>query len=180
MSLLVEAGKFVFVDERATYLNMHRDYAWSLEGSRAHVHKDKRQGKHVSLLAAMFLEGIMASLLVEGSVDTDVFIHYVRDSLCPTLKLGQIVIMDNCQIHLSDTIRTAIESAGASLWFLPPYSPDLSPIENAFSKLKSILKSLAATCLDSLSLAVRQAFDAISLQDILAWFDLCGYPTHSF
>lgn len=122
----------------------------------------------------------MASLLVEGSVDTEVFLHYVRDGLCPSLKAGQIVVMDNCKIHLSDTIRTAIEAAGASLWFLPPYSPDLSPIENAFSKLKSILKGLGATCLDSLSLAVRKALDAISLQDILAWFDLCGYPAHSF
>jgi len=159
---------------------MHRDYAWSLQGRRAHVHSDKRNGTQVSLLAALSLEGFLASLLVEGSVDAAVFAYYLHNYLCPVLREGQIVVLDNCKIHLGDSIPAMIEAKGAKLCFLPAYSPDLSPIENAFSKLKTILKSLGASCLDSLSLAVHQAMNSISLADIIAWFRLCGYPAHSF
>lgn len=157
---------------------MQTDYAWSLAGTRAHVHSDKRKGKHVSLLAAMSLEGVTSSLLLAGSVDSAVFAHYVREYLIPTLREGQIVVLDNCKIHLGDTIKELIEACGAQLWLLPAYSPDLSPIENAFSKLKPLLKASAASCLNTLSLAVQKATNSISLADILGWFRLCGYSAH--
>jgi transposase len=170
--------KFVFVDESATNLNMQRDYAWSPLGVPAYVQGDKRQGEHVSLLASLSLDGITSSLLVKGSVDSSVFLHYVEHELVPSLQAGQIVIMDNCPIHAKAKIEALLEPKGVQLWMLPAYSPDLCPIEQSFAKLKSILRACAARCLETLSIAVKQAIAAITLSDIMGWFRECGYLTH--
>lgn len=144
----------------------------------AYVQGDKRQGEHLSLLASLSLDGVTSSLLVKGSVDSTVFLHYVEHELAPSLQAGQIVVMDNCPIHVKAKIEALLEPKGVALWMLPAYSPDLSPIEEAFSKIKSILKACAARSLESLSLALKKAFDAITLSDILGWFRDCGYFAH--
>ena len=176
--MLWEPRKLVFVDESATYLNMQRDYAWSAIGVPAYVQSDKRLGKQQSLLASLSLEGVTSSLLIEGSVDTDTFLFYLEHHLLPTLVAGQRVIMDSCPIHLSDRVNDLIVAKGAQLELLPTYSPDLSPIEQAFSKIKTILKSLAAQTPEALSMAVKQAIDSITLKDIIGWFRDCGYEAH--
>ena len=157
---------------------MQRAYAWTAQGSPAHVRGDKRQGKHVSLLASLSLDGLTSSLLVKGSVDSALFLYYVEQFLMPSLVAGQMVVMDNCPIHAKDKIEALLEPKDVRLWLLPAYSPDLSPIELFFSKLKSILKACAARSLETLSLAVKKAADATSLSNIMGWYRECGYLAH--
>lgn len=157
---------------------MQRAYAWTPEGSPAHVRGDKRQGKHVSLLASLSLDGLTSSLLIEGRVDSALFLYYVEQFLVPSLVAGQIVVMDNCPIHTKDKIRVLLEPKEVQLWMLPAYSPDLSPIELFFSKLKALLRAYAARSLGALSLAVKTAADTTSLRDIMGWFRECGYLAH--
>jgi transposase len=178
MTLAADPRKVVFIDESATNLNMQRDYAYSPVGLPTYVQGDKRQGEHVSLLASLSLDGVTSSLLVKGSVDTEVFLHYLSHELIPSLQAGQIIILDNCPIHAKARIEALLAPIGVRLWMLPAYSPDLSPIELFFSKLKSILKACQARCLQTLSAAVKQAIDATTLSDIMGWFRECGYPAH--
>ena len=115
------------------------------------------------------------AMSVEGATDGAAFEAYVKHFLLPTLEEGQVVVMDNLQVHKSARVRTLIESAGASILFLPPYSPDFSPIEEAFSKIKAILRKLEARTQEALVEAIGQALDAVSQEDALGWFSHCGY-----
>ena len=115
------------------------------------------------------------AMSVEGATDGAAFEAYVKPFLLPTLEEGQVVVMDNLQVHKSARVRTLIESAGASILFLPPYSPDFSPIEEAFSKIKAILRKLEARTQEALVEAIGQALDAVSQEDALGWFSHCGY-----
>ncbi len=112
----------------------------------------------------------------EGAADGAAFETYVEHFLAPTLKEGQIVVMDNLQVHKSARVRELIEGAGAEVLFLPPYSPDLNPIEEAFSKVKGILRRIGARTREALVEATGRALDAVSRQDALGWFGHCGYP----
>ena len=109
-------------------------------------------------------------------MDTAAFERYVEEVLGPTRRPGQVVVLDNLSVHKADRIRAAIEARGCRLLFLPPYSPDLTPIEQAFSKVKAILRRLGARARDALLDAIRQAVDAITRDDALAWFAYAGYP----
>jgi len=115
-------------------------------------------------------------LLVEGGVSTAGFEAYVERILAPTLQPGQIVVMDNLQQHRTERTRALIESRGAELWFLPAYSPDLNPIEEAFSKLKALLRQAAARTHEALVAGIWSAFQAITTSDALGYFTHCGYP----
>lgn len=167
--------KLVFVDETASYLNSHRDYARSTKGTRAYCEQPYKS-KKANLIAAISLEGMQAPWLVTGgSVNGDTFITYVKQILVPSLKPGQTVVLDNYSIHTSDEVRKAIKAAGCQLLFLPTYSPDFNPIEHAFSKLKAILKQVATETFEELSLAIKQALSEIELSDIIGWFKHAGY-----
>jgi transposase len=166
----------VFVDESSTHLHMSRSHARALRGERAYSTAPYHPGERTSLLAALSTSGIQAPWLVTGgSVDTAAFVTYVEHILCPTLLAGQIIVLDNYSIHTDAQIRHLIEAKGCTLRFLPTYSPDLNPIENAFSKIKALLKQAQAATQDALSTAIKHACNAITLQDTLAWFRLCGY-----
>ena len=115
------------------------------------------------------------SMSVEGATDGAAFETYVKHFLVPTLKEGQVVVMDNLQAHKSTRVGNLIESAGTSVLFLPPYSPDFSPIEEAFSKIKAILGSFEARTQETLVEAIGQALDAVNRSDALGWFAHCGY-----
>ena len=167
--------KLVFVDESALHLDLSREYARAHKGERIYSSHPYR-AERVSFIAALSLEGPQAPWLVSGgSVDSITFETYIEHVLIPTLKPGQVVILDNYSIHTGERVRELIEQAGCTLLFLPTYSPDLNPIENAFSKLKSYLKKLNAQTQLALSAALRQALNTITLSDIIAWFRLCGY-----
>lgn len=160
---------------------MSRSYARSPRGTRAYSREPYHPGERTNLIAALSTSGVQAPWLVTGgSVNTATFITYVERILCPSLLPGQIVILDNYSIHTDSKIRELVEAKNCELRFLPTYSPDFNPIENAFSKIKALLKKARATTQDTLSHAIKHACNAITLQDTLAWFRLCGYPSQYF
>jgi transposase len=172
----IDPARLVFVDECGTNITLTRLYARAPRGERAFGKAPRNWDKNVTLIAAMSAEGMSrAAMSVEGATDGAAFEAYVKHFLLPTLKEGQVVIMDNLQAHKSKKVRNLIEVAGASVLFLPPYSPDFSPIEEAFSKIKAILRSIEARTQETLVEAIAQALDAVSRRDALGWFAHCGY-----
>ena len=158
---------------------MIRMRARSLKGTRAHSSKPTKRGQNVSIIGALSLQGIVADYSLLGATDGLTFEAFIAQKLVPNLWKGACVVMDNCSVHLGESIRTLIEAAGAYLIYLPPYSPDFSPIENCWSKLKSILKTIGARTYPALAKAIENAFEQISLNDIQAWFTHCCYCTSS-
>jgi len=134
----------VFVDESGTHISMDRLRSRAPRGIRAYGKVPKNRGKNLTLIASMSLHGMGQSMVVEGGTDAAVFKAYVERFLAPSLTEGQVVVMDNLGAHQPDRVRELIEARGAELVFVPSYSPDLNPIEQAFSKIKNILRKLGA------------------------------------
>jgi transposase len=166
----------VFLDECGSNIALTPLYARAPKGERAGGSVPRNRGKNTTLIAALSLEGMGAALILEGSANTTAFELYVERVLAPSLQLGQIVVMDNLQAHKSARVRQAIEAKGCQLLFLPGYSPDLSPIEEAFSKLKTALRRAGARTREALEEAIGQALLTITAQDAQGWFQHCGYP----
>jgi transposase len=132
-------------------------------------------GQNISLIGGMSIDGLIATMSVIGSVNTHVFLFYVQEILIPQLWVGAIVLMDNLPVHHAREVRAAIEAVGAKLVFLPPYSPDLSPIELCWSKLKQLLRSAKARTREALDQALTEIINGcISSDDAAAWFAHCG------
>jgi len=170
----MDAHDGVFLDETGVHLAMARYDARSPQGERVHTSKPVNKGKNMTVLGALSVDGIMASMTVEGSTDAQVFLTYVQTILAPTLHAGQVVCMDNLSSHQVSGVKEAIESTGARLESLPPYSPDFSPIEKCWSKFKAILRKKAARTRDVLDPAITEAFAMITPQDARGWFAHCG------
>lgn len=135
----------------------------------------RNRGKNTTLLASMTPEGMGPCLAVEGATTKAVFEAYVERVLAPSLWPGQVVVMDNLGAHRGERVRELIEEQGCSLLYLPPYSPDFSPIEEAFSKVKALLRKTKARTRVALVEAIGQALDAVSTKDARGWFGHCGY-----
>lgn len=159
---------------------MTRLYGWAPHDRRATGSVPRNHGRNTTLVAALAPDGLHEPWLIEGAMTTETFEWYIRHELAPRLRPGQVVVLDNLSAHKSASIRQAIESQGCDLLFLPPYSPDFTPIEQAFSKLKAILRGLGARTRDALQDAVRLAIEAITRDDVAAWFAHAGYalPAH--
>jgi transposase len=132
-------------------------------------------GKNTTLIARLSLTGIQAPFMLEGAVDTVAFETSVDQVLAPSLRPGQVVVLDNLSVHKGERVRQAIEAKGCQVLFLPAYSPDLTPIEEAFSKLKAGLRRLGARTHEALFEAIAQALETITAQDAHGWFWHCGY-----
>jgi transposase len=165
----------VFLDETGSNIALTPLYARAPKGERARGSVPRNRGKNTTLIAALSLEGMGAALILEGSANTIAFELYVEQVLAPSLRAGQIVVMDNLQVHKSAQVKQAIEAKGCQLLFLPGYSPDLTPIEEAFSKLKTALRRAGARTRESLQEAIGQALLTITDQDAQGWFQHCGY-----
>jgi transposase len=180
---MLDPRRLVFVDECSTNIALTRLYARAPEGERAYGKAPRNWGKNVTLICSLGAEGIGAAMNLEGATDGAAFEVYVEHFLVPTLKQGQIVVMDNLQVHKMKRVRELVEGAGAEVLFLPPYSPDFSPIEEAFSKVKGILRRIGARARarEALLEATSEALDAVSRRDARGWFGHCGYhvPHHS-
>jgi transposase len=135
----------------------------------------KNRGKNLTLIASMSLHGMGESMCIEGATDAEAFEVYVEHFLAPSLRDGQVVVMDNLGAHRPERIRELIEARGAELLFVPSYSPDLNPIEQAFSKIKNVLRKLAARTREALLGAMEEALSAITPSDAAGWFEHCGY-----
>jgi transposase len=173
----VDPSRFVSLDEVGSHLGMTRRYSRAPRGQRAYGTAPGSRGKNRTLITALTLEGIGPGLLLDEAIDRDAFDAYIIHRLAPTLKPGQIVVVDNLKVHYSDRAREAIEARGAQLWYLPPYSPDYNPIEEAFSKVKTFLRSAAPRSLDGHSTAIWAALRTVTPQDAAGWFAHAGYGT---
>lgn len=172
-----EANRFVFVDECSTNVLLSALYAWSRRGERAHCSAPRNWAKNVTLLCSMRLLGMGPSLAVEGATTRAVFEAYVEQALCPSLWPGQVGVMDNLLSHKGERVRELIEERGCELVFLPPYSPDFNLIEQAFSKLKGLVRKAQARTRQALIEAMGQALCAVTAQDASGFFGHCGYRT---
>jgi transposase len=171
----IVSERFVFVDECSTNISLSPIYARAPKGERAIGLAPRNWGKNVSLICAIDAGGVKPSMSVEGAVDARAFETYVEHFLAPTLKRGQIVVMDNLSVHKGKRVEQLIEEAGATLLFLPPYSPDFNPIEQAFSKVKGILRKAGARTREALVETTGRALDAITPEDIRGSYSDCGY-----
>ena len=140
----IAAERLVFVDEMGTNISLSPLYSWSRKGERAFGSAPRNWGKNVTLLASITRKGLGPCLAVEGATRREVFEAYLEHVLAPTLKPGQIVVMDNLSAHKGERVRELIEQRGCELVYLPPYSPDFNPIEQAFSKVKDLMRRAEA------------------------------------
>jgi len=171
----IDAESLVFVDEMGANISLSPLRAWSAIGERAHCPTPRNRGKNVTLLSAMSMGGMEPSLAVTGAVDSGVFEVYLQRVLLPSLATGRIVVMDNLPAHKVESVRELIESAGCELLYLPAYSPDLNPIEEAFSKVKNILRKIEARTREAVVEAMGTALDAVTAQDARGFFEHAGY-----
>ena len=146
----IDPERLLFIDEMGANTSLHSLYAWSKRGERACCSAPRNHGKNTTLLASMTLEGMGPSLAVTGSVNTTVFEAYLKQVLLPHLRPGGILVMENLSAHKSERVRELIEAAGCEVLYLPPYSPDFNPIEEAFSKIKNLLRTAQARSREAL------------------------------
>lgn len=169
------AKQFVFVDECGSNIALTPLYGRAPKGQRATDSVPRNRGKNTTLIASLSLEGIGASMIIEGAANAVAFEAYIEHILVPSLVKGQIVVMDNLRVHKSARVRQLIEEQGCQLLFLPAYSPDFSPIEEAFSKVKAFLRRMKARTREALQEALVQALLIVTSQDAHGWFEHCGY-----
>ena len=174
----VEPERLVFVDECGTHTSLAPIYGYALRGERLRLAVPRKRGKNTTLLSSMSVEGMGPSLRVEGATTALVFEAYVEQVLMPSLCPGQILVMDNLGAHRPKRVRELIEGRGCELVYLPAYSPDYNPIEEAFAKIKNILRKAATRTKKALVEAIGAALSAISAQDARGFFEHAGYrPT---
>lgn len=169
------AADFVIVDECGSNINLTPVYARAPRGERARGTVPRNTEKNTTLIASMTTNGMGPAMLMTGATDTAAFETYVAQFLAPALLPGQVVVLDNLSAHKSPRVREVIEARGCTVWFLPAYSPDLSPIEEAFSKLKALLRRTEARTRAALQQALAEALDMITAQDARGYFAHCGY-----
>ena len=171
----LDANRLVFVDEMGTNTSLAPVYAWSRRGERALFEVPRNWGANVTLLASMSAEGMGPCLAVEGSTTKAVFETYLERALAPTLRPGLVLVMDNLSAHKGSRVREIVEGRGCELLYLPPYSPDFNPIEQAFSKLKGLLRKSGARTREALVQAMGRALEGVSTSDARGFFDHRGY-----
>ena len=167
--------RLVFIDETAVTTKMVRLYGRAPVGQRLVAKGPHGHWKTLTLVAALRVDGVMAPYVIDGPMDGPAFIAYVEQVLAPTLRKGDIVFMDNLRTHKVVGVREAIEAVGAKVRYLPPYSPDLNPIENLYSKIKSGLRKGAARTVDALTKLVGSSIKAIASSECAGYFRHAGY-----
>jgi transposase len=167
--------RLIFLDESGVTTSMTRLYARSVGGQRIPEATPGGHWKIMTILGAMSLSGMIATMTIEAATDRDIFLAYVEHVLCPVLPAGDVVVMDNLSSHKVDGVRRLIQHVGAELLYLPPYSPDLNPIEKAWAKLKQLLRAAKARTQEALQQAIAEALQLISADNARAWFKHCQY-----
>ena len=171
----MDLARFVFIDESGAKTNMTRLYGRAMAGQRTVDDTPSGHWCTTTMISSVRLDGSTACMVVDGATTKDIFEAYVEQILLPTLKAGDIVVLDNFSAHKSQKVRELIESVGAELYYLPAYSPDLNPIEKMWSKIKAILRKLKARTRDTLIDAIAKALEKVTASDAKGWFESCGY-----
>lgn len=176
----VPTERLVFVDETGTHTQMTPLYARAPRGQRAYGHVPRNHTRNTTLIAALTPAGLDAPMVLEGAMDREAFVAWLHHFLVPTLRVGQVVVMDNLDVHKGMQVRQIIEGAGCTLRYLPAYSPDLSPIEGAYSKVKTRLRRAGKRTQGELEAAIGEAVEAVTMSDAHGWFAHCDYslPGH--
>ncbi len=169
-------AKLVFLDESGSHISMTRPYARAPIGIRAVGRTPRNRGRVLTMIGALARTGFRALMTIEGGTTGAVFLTFVTDYLGPRLKKGDVVVLDNLAAHHATGVREAIEAVGARVVYLPPYSPDLNPIELGWSKVKSVLNRIGARTVVRLNRAVRTAVASVTPSDGAGWFAHAGYP----
>ena len=172
-----DLDRMVFVDETGAKTNTTRLHGRAERGERVVDRAPHGHWQTTTLLGAMRRDGPTASMVVDGPTDADVFQAYVEQVLVPSLRPGDQVILDNLSPHKTPAVETAIRGAGAEVMFLPPYSPDLNPVEQMWSKVKAYLRKVKARTLDALIEAIGQALASVTAANVEGWFGYCGHVT---
>ena len=171
----LEPWRLVFLDESGAKTNMTRLRGRAHRGRRLHAATPCRRWQSTTMISSIRLDGTTACMHLPGAADTAAFVTYIDQVLCPTLKQGDLVVMDNLSVHKSSEVLKLVESVGAEVRFLPAYSPDLNPIEKMWSKIKALLRSAEARTPQELDEAISQAFSKITANDAAGHFDPCVY-----
>jgi transposase len=175
--LLLDAHRLVFLDETGCHISMTRTYARAPVGQRVVGHVPRNRGTVTTVLGAIALDGIRAVMTIEGATTAAVFDAFVESLLVPRLNPGDVVVMDNVGAHKAPDALERIRAAGAHVLFLPPYSPDLNPIELFWNKFKELLKHMEPRSHKELDHAIARAMELTTPEDIAGWFQHCGYRT---
>ena len=171
----IDPDRLVFLDESGAKTNLTRLYGRALGGERVVDAAPQGHWCTTTMLSSIRLDGSTAALVIEGPTDAEVFGAYIEQVLVPSLRAGDIVVMDNLAPHKMPVVAQRIRAAGADVWFLPPYSPDLNPIEKMWSKVRQFLRSTKARTWDALWKAIAAALRAVIQSDAVNWFKACGY-----
>ena len=171
----LDPSRLVFVDETGASTKMARLRGRAPRGARCRAAIPHGHWKTTTLVAALRLEGMTAPMVIDGAMNGEAFRAWVRQMLAPSLAPGDVVVMDNLPAHKVGGVRDMIEATGARLLYLPPYSPDFNPIEQAFAKLKALLRKAAARTLDALEAAIAAALDAFDPDECANYFTASGY-----
>jgi len=165
----------VFLDESGAKTNMTRLYGRSPKGKRCFCKALDGRWERVTMLSATRLDGSVESIVFEGATDRAIFDEYITGTLAPTLRPGDILVLDNLSVHKSPAMQEAVEARGAEVRFLPPYSPDMNPTEKMWSKVKAVLRKIEARTNGELFDAVGAALAMVTASDAKGWFESCGY-----
>lgn len=171
----VDPCGLVFVDEMGVHTSLAPLYGYAPKGERVGLEVPRNRGKNTTLLASITLGGMGQTMAVEGSTDRQVFEAYIEHALAPSLQADQIVIMDNLPAHKPARVRELIEERGCELYYLPSYSPDFNPIEEAFSKIKGMLRQASARTKEALIEVLGEALSEVSCRDARGYFEHAGY-----
>lgn len=174
----LDPQRLIFIDESGLSTKMARLRGWALKGQRCHAAIPHGHWKTITFVGGLTLSGVIAPMLLDGPMDGECFRAWVEQMLAPTLRPGDIVVMDNLSAHKVAGIRQAINRAGAHLLYLPPYSPDLNPIENAFAKLKALMRAAAARTFDALEAAAATALGNLKSTECANFFTNAGYGSN--
>ncbi len=171
----IPTERLIFVDETGTHTRMTPRYARAPRGQRAYGHVPRNHTRNTTLVAALTLAGLDAPMVLDGAMDREAFVAWLRHFLVPTLRAGQVVVMDNLNVHKGAQVRQIIEERGCELVYLPAYSPDFSPIEGAYSKVKTRVRRAGKRTQHELEAAIGEAVDAVTARDARGCFAHCGY-----
>ena len=170
-----EAKNFVFIDEAGANTTMVNNYGRAEGGKRLKMPKPMAHGEKFSMISAISMVGIMAFTYCKNAINGSIFMAFIEKFLLKKLRPGQIIFLDNIKFHKAERIRQMVESAGAKLVFLPPYSPDFSPIENMWSKIKHFIKKLMPRTEEEFHSALCSALNQLNDDDFEGWYEHCGY-----
>ncbi|WP_420240017.1 IS630 family transposase [Telmatobacter bradus] len=166
--------RLIFLDESGVTTSMTRLYTRASGGGRICEGTPDSRWKMLTILGALSNRGMIAAMTIEEATDGDIFLAYLDHCLCPQLRVGDVVVMNNLSSHKVDGVEQRIEKCGAEVLYLPPYSPDLNPIEKAWSKLKGLLRSAKARTKEALDQAITELLPQITPENASAWFKHCG------